>query len=223
MDFNLLTIFPEMFSGFLKSQILRRSIAAGLFQIHIHDLREFTNDKHRSVDDTPYGGGPGMIMKPEPLVHAIESVSAKKSGTIRRIYLSPKGKLWSQTEATRLLKYENLILLCGRYQGIDQRVIDGWIDEEISIGNYILSGGEIAAMVLMETMVRQIPGVLGNQASLKQETGSDADIEPPHYTRPREFRGRVVPEILFSGNHDAIASWRQQQRQQPTKPKSKRK
>jgi tRNA (guanine37-N1)-methyltransferase len=151
-----------------------------------------------------------MIMKPEPLVKAIETVSQLGQGSLRRIYLSPKGNVWNQEHAERLLQYDRLIFLCGRYQGVDQRVIDGWIDEEISVGPYILSGGELPAMILIDSMIRLIPGVLGNEDSLKGETLSQVDPEYPQYTRPRSFRGLEVPEPLLNGNHQVIATWRQE-------------
>src|SRR5688572_20279571 len=154
--FNILTIFPEMITPLTESKIVQRAIENKLLDICCHDLREYATDKHQRVDDQPFGGGAGMIMMAEPLVNCIEDVTAKAPGTVRRIYLTPKGKPWTQAEAKRLLKYENLILLCGRYQGVDQRVIDGWIDEEISIGPYVLAGGELAAMVVTETVLRLI-------------------------------------------------------------------
>src|SRR6185436_20350878 len=168
--FNILTIFPEMMTPLTESKIVRRAIENKLLDIGCQDLRDYAPDKHKRVDDQPYGGGAGMIMMAEPLVSCIEAVTARAQGTVRRIYLTPKGTPWTQTEAKRLLNYDNLILLCGRYQGVDQRVIDGWIDEEISIGPYVLAGGELAAMVVVETVLRLIPGVLGNDASRSQET-----------------------------------------------------
>lgn len=219
MDFNILTIFPEIFSPFATSKIVSRALDKKLFQIQLHDIRDYCTDKHQSVDDVPYGGGAGMIMKPEPLVAAIEAVSKKCPGKLRRIYLTPKGSTWNQTHAKRLLAYEHLIILCGRYQGVDQRVVDGWIDEEISIGDYILAGGEIPAMVMMETMMRLIPGVLGNEASLQGETHTQENPEYPQYTRPRDFRGHLVPEVLLNGNHAEIEKWRQAEASK-IKPKS---
>lgn len=210
MNFHALTIFPEMFEALTRSRIVQRSLESKLFTLQLHDLRTFAEDKHRTVDDVPFGGGAGMIMKPEPIAKAIESVTAPLTSKVRRIYLSPKGRLWNQNEAQRLLSYDHVVLLCGRYQGVDQRLIDGWIDEEISVGPYILAGGELPAMIVMESMIRLIPGVLGNEASLQGETHGQEDPEYPQYTRPRDFRGAVVPEVLLSGNHADIEKWRAQ-------------
>ena len=206
MDFNVLSIFPGMFQGMFDTKIITRAIDNKLFSLNVHDIRTFTTDKHHTVDDTPYGGGPGMVMKPEPLVNAIEHVEKNTAHPPYRIYLTPKGTPWTQERAQSLLTKKNLLLVCGRYRGIDQRVIDGWIDEEVSVGPFILGGGETAALVILETMIRLIPGVLGNEDSLSDETTLDQH-EPPQYTKPRVFRGHRVPEALLSGNPKLIEAW----------------
>jgi len=208
MRFDIITIFPEIFSSFLKTSIIERAIYNGLLSIYIHDLRNFTDDTHRTTDDYPYGGGAGMVMKPEPIAKAIESIKRENHSNV--IYLTPQGKLFNQDYAEELSKREGLVLLCGRYRGIDERIRELFIDEEISIGDYILSGGEIASMVVIETVSRLISGVLGNEASLEEETFANYIIDPPQYTRPAEFKGIKVPEILLSGDHKAIERWRRE-------------
>jgi tRNA (guanine37-N1)-methyltransferase len=206
--FHVLTIFPQMFAALRVSKIFARAEERNMIGLEVVDIRAYSDDKHQSVDDAPYGGGPGMVMRVEPIVAAMEKVAQGISGNARRIYLSPKGRTWTQEEAKRLLAYSDVVLVCGRYEGIDQRVIDGWIDEEISAGPYILSGGELPAMMVIETMARLLPDVLGNAASLAEETVANGLPEYPHYTRPRIFRGLTVPDVLTSGDHAAIAKWR---------------
>jgi len=217
MKFDIITIFPEIFSPFLKTGILERAISNGLVNIHIHDLRNFTDDPHKTTDDYPYGGGAGMVMKPEPIAKAIEQ--AKSGNPSNVVYLTPQGKLFNQEYAEDLSKRDGLILLCGRYRGIDERILELFIDEEISIGDYILSGGEIPAMMIIEVVSRLIPGVLGNEASLEEETLSQCLLDPPQYTRPPEFMGLKVPDVLLSGDHKAIELWRREIAIERTKKK----
>jgi len=206
--FDVLTLFPDFFLSPLKISLLGKAIEAGKLSVFLHDIRQWATDKHRTVDDLPYGGGPGMVMKPEPLVAALEAVrdSSLKG---RRIYLSPKGRHLRQQDLKGYLNWEQIVLLCGRYEGIDQRVIDHSIDEEVSVGDYVLAGGEAAALVFIEAVTRLIPGVLGNEGSLEEESFTTGSlIEYPHYTRPEEFRGLRVPEVLLSGDHQKIREWR---------------
>lgn len=223
MRIDVLTLFPGMFEGPLTESILQRAREQGLLDIRFHDLRQFGLGKYHQVDDAPYGGGAGMVMRPDVLVQAIEEVIAeglegqkgkKKMKGPWCIYFSPRGKKLKQAKAERVAKKEWLLLLCGHYEGIDQRVIDGWIDEEMSIGDYVLTGGELPAMVLIDAVARQIPGVLGKDESAEQESFSKAlgrKKEYPHYTRPEDFRGMKVPPVLLSGNHKEIECWRQAQ------------
>lgn len=223
MRIDILTLFPEMFTGPLTESILKRATEEKIIEIHTHNIRDFATGKHRQVDDTPYGGGAGMVMKVDVVVRAIEEVSrgmlpADRTGGPRkqppapwRIYLSPRGKRLNQIKVEKFAKHDWLLLLCGHYEGVDQRVIDGWIDEEISIGDYVLTGGELPAMVLVDAVARHIPGVLGKEESAGEESFSKAlkrKREYPHYTRPEEFRGMRVPDVLLSGHHKKIGEWR---------------
>lgn len=212
MQIDILTLHPPMFQGPLTESILKRAAEDKKLSITIHDLREYCTGKHRQADDKPYGGGAGMVMMPGPIVDAIETVSAKNKPY--RIYLSPRGERLTQRKVEELSKKKHLLLLCGHYEGVDQRVIDGWIDEEISIGDYVLTGGELPAMVLVDAVARHVPGVLGKEESAAEESFSDAlggKREYPHYTRPEEFRGMKVPDVLLSGNHKKIEEWRRSQ------------
>ncbi len=217
MRIDVLTLFPAMFDGPLTESIIKRGVAAGALDIRIHDIRGFATGKHRPVDDKPYGGGAGMLMMCEPLVAAIESVEAdgKNGAKPHRVYLSPRGTRLKQITVEKIAKkHDWLLLLCGHYEGIDQRVIDGWIDEELSIGDYVLTGGELPAMVLIDAVARHVPGVLGKEESAAEESFSKAlkrKKEYPHYTRPEEFRGLRVPDILLSGHHANIDKWRKEQ------------
>lgn len=209
MTIDILTLFPDMFQGPLTESILKRAVEDRKLTIGIHDLRKFCTGKHRQADDKPYGGGAGMVMMPGPVVDALEKVSGKKKP--HRIYLSPRGERLTQQKVESLAKKKHLVLLCGHYEGVDQRVIDGWIDEEISIGDYVLTGGELPAMVLTDAVARHIPGVLGKEESAAEESFSsalDGKREYPHYTRPEVFRDRKVPDVLLSGNHRKIEEWR---------------
>ncbi len=215
MDFSILTIFPEIFESFLSHGIVRRAIEAGIISVNPMDLRDFAEGKHRITDDRPYGGGDGMVMKPEPLAKAIVEAKNKIPGG-RTILLSPQGRPFKQSVASELSMLDGLIFICGRYEGVDERVYSH-IDEEISIGDYVLSGGELPAMVLIDSVVRLLEGALGDEGSSDDDSFSDGLLEYPHYTRPEEFRGMKVPEILLSGDHVKIAQWRDEQSIERTK------
>ena len=209
---DILSIFPEVFAAPLDTGILRRAREAGLVAVHAHDLRDWTTDKHRSVDDAPYGGGAGMVMRPEPWFAAVESLRAAASPAGRAVLLTPQGRPFSQALARDLAAEPRLILMAARYEGIDERVRVHLADDEISIGDYVLSGGEIPAMVLADAVVRLLPGALGSPESLSEESHQDGLLEYPHYTRPADFRGWRVPDILLSGDHARVDAWRRQQR-----------
>ena len=227
MKFEIVTIFPDFFRGPLDYGIVRRAREAGLIEILIHDLRAFTSDKHKTVDDRPFGGGEGMVLKPEPIFACVEGMEVAPRGQRVNesvILLSAQGRMLTQAVAQELARMERVVLLCGRYEGVDERVADGLADREISIGDYILSGGELGAAIIVDTVTRLIPGALGNEASAQQESftaatkagmeGPDSTcvsgglLDYPHYTRPAEFRGMAVPEVLVGGNHEQIRKWR---------------
>ncbi len=210
MRIDILTLFPEMFAGPFSESIMKRAADKGLIDIRLHQIRAYTHDKHHVTDDTPYGGGAGMVMKPEPVFEAIEEVKAMAEDEARVILLSPAGTLFTQTVAAELALKPRLILIAGHYEGFDERV-RSIIDDEISIGDYVLSGGELPAMVIVDAVARLIPGVLGCGESHIDESHSGGLLEYPHYTRPPEFRGMAVPEILLSGNHALIAKWRRKE------------
>lgn len=210
MLIDIITIFPEIFPDILHHSILKRAQEKGLVKIVVHDLRDFTEDKHHKVDDVPYGGGPGMVFKPEPLYRAISSASHNDQA-VKRIYLTPQGKLFSHKMAKNLAEEQHLVLVCGHYEGIDQRICDLVIDEEISIGDYVLTGGELSALIVVDAVVRLIPGVLGCPESLQCESFTEHLLDHPHYTRPAVFRDREVPEVLLSGHHENIRKWRRKQ------------
>lgn len=207
MKITILTLFPEMFTP-LKSSIIGRAWKEGKLDIDIVDIRDYTEDKHKKCDDYPFGGGAGMVMMAQPVGSAIEAVDPDR--TARRIYLSPKGQTFKQDKVYELVSHEHIVLLCGHYEGIDQRAIDLFIDEELSIGDYVLTGGELAAMVVADAAARYVDGVLSPE-SLVQESFSENLLEYPHYTRPVEYRGLSVPEVLRSGNHAEIDKWRREQ------------
>jgi tRNA (guanine37-N1)-methyltransferase len=236
MRFDIITIFPGLFAGIFEHGVVKRGIQGGLLQVAVHDLREFTHDRHRTVDDRPFGGGEGMVLKAEPLAEAVEHLElapkphrAAKGQTV--ILLSAQGKRYTQAMARELAQHDRVVLLCGRYEGVDERVSELIADQELSIGDYVLSGGELAAAVVLDTTMRLLPGVLGNQASSEYESFGLADgllenkpgdgvsstygagglLDYPHYTRPAEFRGLSVPEVLSSGNHEQIRRWRREQ------------
>ncbi len=213
MKIDILTLFPEMFTP-LKTSIIGRAVDSGKLEINVHDIREYTLDKHRKCDDTPFGGGAGMVMMAQPIVDAVLSIDPNHLA--KRIYMSPKGKTLSQKIVTEYAKEENILILCGHYEGVDQRAIDLVIDEELSIGDYVLTGGEIPAMVFTDAVSRYVSGVISSQ-SLEQESFSTNLLEYPQYTKPREFMGLKVPEVLFSGNHQEIDKWRKEQAEEITK------
>lgn len=212
MRFDIITIFPEILHGALGSGIMRRAVQAGLVDIRIVNLRDFASDKHRSVDDRPYGGGEGMVFMPGPLFAAVEHCRGPATTPeCRVILMSPQGKTWSQALAGSFSELPHVILICGRYEGIDQRVTDCLVDEEVSVGDYILTGGEIPALVVLDSVVRLLPGALGNSESAVNESFSSGFLDFPQYTRPAEFRGMTVPEVLLSGDHARIKEWRRRQ------------
>jgi len=207
---DVITIFPGLFGPFLEEAFVEIARRRGVLEVAVHNLRDWTVDRHRTVDDAPYGGGPGMVLKPEPLVAAIEALAGEKAGARRArvILFSPQGRRLDQDRVARLAREAHLVLVCGRYEGVDQRVIEIAVDEELSIGDYVLSGGELPAMTLIEAMTRLLPGVLGNPESTSTESFEGGLLEGPHYTRPASFRGRSVPEVLRGGDHAAVARWR---------------
>jgi len=216
MKITILTIFPEMFESVLNSSILGRAREQGLIEVECVDIRPFSDRKHKNTDDYPFGGGAGMVMLAQPIIDAMASVTGENfSG--RRIYMGPRGTTLTTAKARELAKEEHLVLLCGHYEGVDQRALDACIDEEISIGDYILTGGELAAMVLTDCVSRFIPGVLGSGESAEEESFSDGLLEYPQYTRPRELNGMEVPEVLLSGDHAKIKAWRRQESLRATK------
>jgi tRNA (guanine37-N1)-methyltransferase len=231
MKFEIVTIFPDFFRGPLDYGIVRRAHNASFIEILIHDLRAFTTDRHKTVDDRPFGGGEGMVLKPEPLFECVESlglasreqrISGETKETV--VLLSPQGRMFTQSVAEEMAQLARIVLICGRYEGVDERVAEGLADREISIGDYVLSGGELGAAVIIDTITRLVPGALGNEASARQESfsavekvgvdgpdstcGSGGLLDYPHYTRPAEFRGMAVPEVLVGGNHEQIRKWR---------------
>jgi tRNA (guanine37-N1)-methyltransferase len=221
MTFDLITIFPEFFDSILEHGLLKRAVASGHATIRLHDLRDYANNRHRTVDDRPFGGGPGMVLKPEPIFHAVQALRAESpEGEFPVILLSPQGRLLTQAVAKDLSRAARVVLICGRYEGVDERVAQNLATDEISIGDFVLSGGELAAAVVMESVIRLLPGVLGNEESREQDSfavpsGAPAEVhhgllDCPHYTRPAEFGDWKVPEVLLSGNHDQIRQWRRQ-------------
>ncbi|MFC1657978.1 tRNA (guanosine(37)-N1)-methyltransferase TrmD [Candidatus Omnitrophota bacterium] len=224
MRIDILTIFPKMFKPILNESIVRRAQAKGKVSIFVHDLRDFSPDKHRKVDDRPFGGGPGMVMRPEPIFNAIKYISKKRQGTkgqakkgLKVVMLTPRGRRLDQGIAKQLARSSRLVLICGHYEGIDERVKKGLVDQEISIGDYVLTGGELPAMVVVDCIVRLIPGVLGEKNSLHFESFEGNLLEYPQYTRPADYRGMRVPAVLVSGNHKRIERWKQAQAFEATK------
>jgi tRNA (guanine37-N1)-methyltransferase len=208
MKVDVLTLFPEMFAGPLDVSIVQRARKAGLLELQIHNLRQWTHDRHNTVDDSPFGGGPGMVLKPEPLFEAIESLAGDETCVV---LMAPDGEKFDQAMARELAAQKRLLLVCGSYEGVDERVRETLVDREISIGDYVLTNGGLPAMVLIDAVARLLPGVLGHEQSAADESFSHGLLEYPQYTRPAEFRGMKVPEILLSGNHAQIAEWRAQQ------------
>ena len=218
MRFDIITIFPELFNGVLECGIVRRARESSLLDVRVVNLRDFTSDKHRTVDDRPYGGGEGMVLMPGPLFDAVEFCRGKAgAGETRVVLLSPQGRLWSQEMALEFATIPHAILVCGRYEGVDQRVVDSLVDVEISIGDYVLTGGEIPAMAMLDSVVRLLPGALGNKDSAVNESFSTGILDCPQYTRPAEFRGMSVPEVLLSGDHARIDRWRKERALQKTR------
>jgi tRNA (guanine37-N1)-methyltransferase len=209
---DILTLFPEMFAPVLGTSIPKRAAEKGLVSYHLTNIRDFATDAHKSVDDKPFGGGPGMVMMCPVVFDAVESVERQDPRAATRILLSPQGRSFDQAIAEQLAASERLLLIAGHYEGFDERIIDGLRPMELSIGDYVLSGGELPAMVVIDAVVRLLPGALGARQGAADETFSDGLIEYPQYTRPREYRGMAVPEVLLGGNHKAIAGWRQEQR-----------
>src|SRR5216684_231150 len=219
MKIDIVTLFPEICRGPLSESIMKRAQEKGIVEFHIHNLRDWTTDKHHVVDDAPFGGGQGMVMKPEPIFAAVEELkqSAISNQQSKIILMSPAGRRFEQTMATDLSKESHLIVICGHYEGVDHRVIEHLVDLEISIGDYVLTNGAIAAVVLVDAVVRLIPGVLGDEQSAADDSFSSGSLEGPQYTRPAEFRGWKSPDVLLSGNHAEIAKWRKEQALKRTK------
>ncbi|MEX0991390.1 MAG: tRNA (guanosine(37)-N1)-methyltransferase TrmD [Actinomycetota bacterium] len=205
MRVDILTIFPEIFESALRASLLGKAIEQGVVEVNVADIREFTRDQHRTADDEAYGGGPGMVLKAEPIFEAFESLG---DGPKRGILLSPAGRRFDQALVKDLAREERLVLVCGRYEGVDERVLEGLGLEEISIGDYVLSGGEVPALVVLEAVTRLVPGVVGRTESIEQDSFEQGILDHPHYTRPAELRGMAVPEVLLSGDHAAIEAWR---------------
>jgi tRNA (guanine37-N1)-methyltransferase len=212
MKIDILTLFPEMFAGPFSSSILKRAQDSGLIEINLVNIRDFSTNRHHTVDDTPYGGGAGMLMAPEAIFGAVEDVNRKNPGAPGRVVLMcPQGTPFSQALARDLARSESLVIICGHYEGVDERVRETLLTDEISIGDYVLTGGELPAMVVVDAVTRLLPGVLGEQESAEEDSFSAGLLEYPHYTRPRDYRGLAVPEVLLSGHHEEIRKWRRRQ------------
>lgn len=219
MRVDILTLFPEMFGPFLESGVLGKAVASGRVQVALHDLREYGEGSYRKVDDAPYGGGAGMVLLPGPLFEALDAIQARQQPVGKVMLMSPQGRTLDDETCRRLATMPRLILVCGRYEGVDERFIEARVDEEISIGDYVLSGGELAAMVVVESVARMIPGVLGHPASAENDSFHDDLLEHPQYTRPESYAGMKVPEVLRSGNHREIARWRKERALENTRRK----
>jgi tRNA (guanine37-N1)-methyltransferase len=214
MQFEVFTLLPEVFPPYLESSILQRARQRRLIDVSVHNIRDFTRDKHHTTDDTPYGGGGGMVMKPEPVFEAVESVLGMSSGQaphIPVILLTPQGRVFTQRVAEELARHERIALLCGRYEGVDERIREYLVTDEISVGDYVLTGGELPALIIIDAVSRLIPGVLGDPTGAEDDSHSMGLLEYPHYTKPSEFRGWKVPEVLLSGDHGRIEKWRREQ------------
>jgi tRNA (guanine37-N1)-methyltransferase len=212
VTFDIVTIFPAMVEAALAAGVVGRAIEKRLLDVAIHDLRDFTTDRHRSVDDVPYGGGPGMVMKPEPWFRAIEAIGAERGRPSAVVMVTPQGGPLTHATALRLSRLERLIVICGRYEGVDERVTQALVTDEVSIGDYVLTGGELAALVVLDAVVRLVPGVVGDAASVAEDSFARGLLDHPHYTRPAVFRGMAVPDVLLSGHHAEIEKWRARQR-----------
>ncbi|MBQ7820684.1 MAG: tRNA (guanosine(37)-N1)-methyltransferase TrmD [Clostridia bacterium] len=223
MRFDIMTLFTSLVETVLSESIIGRARAAGLVEIRTHDIRDYSENKHRRVDDTPYGGGMGMLMSPVPIYNCynavLETMKDKPDTKRRVIYMSPQGQVLTQDKAKELLEYDNIIILCGHYEGVDQRIIDEIVDEEISIGDYVLTGGELPACILVDCISRMIDGVLADKECYELESIASGMLEYPQYTRPYDFRGRTVPDVLLSGHHANIESWRQEKALEKTRKK----
>jgi len=219
MRFDILTLFPEIFPGYLGQSVLKRAIERGMIDVQLHNIRDWATDKHRTVDDRPFGGGPGMVLKVQPIVECVEAVRRLADDPGQLLMLTPQGRRLDQPKVEELAGRKRLVLLCGRYEGFDERVRQILEPEEISIGDFVLSGGEVAAMVIVDAVARLIPGVLGDEESSRQDSfsGDERLLEFSQYTRPREYRGLEVPEVLLSGDHEEIARWRKEQSLQRTR------
>ncbi len=219
MRFDVLTLFPEIFRGYLGQSLLNRAIQAGLIDVQLHDIRGWARDKHKSVDDRPFGGGPGMVLKVEPVVECVEAVQQLTPEPGHLVMLTPQGKRLDQPGVTQLAGHERILLLCGRYEGFDERIREILRPEEVSIGDFILNGGEVAAMAVIDAVIRLVPDVLGDEQSSDDDSfsGGNRGLEFAQYTRPREYRGLEVPEVLIGGNHQEIARWRQQNSKERTR------
>jgi tRNA (guanine37-N1)-methyltransferase len=219
MRIDVLTLFPEMFSGYLDQSLLKRAIDAAIVDIRVHNIRDWAQGKHKQVDDRPFGGGPGMVLRPEPVVESTEAVQGQGEAPGHLILLTPQGRRLDQRVVEELVERKRLVLICGRYEGVDQRAIDILQPEELSIGDYILGGGEVASMVVIDAVARLVPGVLGDEESNRQDSfsGDPPLLEFAQYTRPREYRGLAVPDVLMTGNHPEIARWREQQKLERTR------
>ena len=216
MRSDIITLFPSMFRGPFDESIIKRARKKGILEINLHNLRDFTDDRHRTVDDLPYGGGAGMVMKPEPLFRAVEKVKEEKRSSWKVILLSPQGQPFAQEKAKELAEEEGLIFICGHYEGVDERVREHLIDEELSLGDFVLTGGELAAMVIVDAIARMLPEVLGCKDSIREDSFYQTLLDYPHYTRPTEFRGWKVPGVLISGNHQKIREWRKKKKLENT-------
>ncbi len=212
MRFDILTLFPGLFDGYLEQSLLKKAIEAGLVDVHRWDFRDWSTDRHKSVDDTPYGGGPGMLIRCEPVFGCVEHVQQQGDAPGRLVMLTPQGRKLDQPLVKELAEEERLLLLCGRYEGFDERIAQGLEPLEVSVGDFICNGGEVPAMLIIDAVIRLVPGVLGDETSSREDSFSGSGLlEFPQYTRPREFRGMSVPEVLLGGNHPEIARWREQQ------------
>ncbi len=211
MKFDIVTIFPRMFEAPLAEGIVGRAIARGLVDLRVHDLRDYTEDRHRSVDDVPFGGGPGMVLKPGPLVEAVGAIRRERGEPAAVILTSPQGRPFAQAHAVRLSRLPHVVVICGRYEGVDERVRERLVTEELSIGDYVLTGGELPAMVILDAVTRLLPGAVGDEQSVEADSFSRGLLDFPHYTRPAEFEGMKVPEVLISGHHGEIRRWRKRE------------
>lgn len=211
MRFDIFTLIPSALEAYLSASVLGRARAAGLIEVRLHDIRSYTTDRHHTTDDAPYGGGGGMVMKPEPVFAAVEGVLGESATSAPVILLTPQGRTFSQRVAAELARHERLALICGRYEGVDERIRQHLASDEISVGDYVLTGGELPALIVVDAVARLIPGVLGDEGAVEDDSHASGLLEYPHYTRPPEFRGWKVPEVLLSGDHGRIAAWRREQ------------